>query len=85
MSNKTVGRSEFDQQLALLFAEVGQPGSGAARYSAAMYFYHLGFISISLLEIYRRCCKFDFEDPVKLAENEGIKVPSKQEILDGNQ
>lgn len=68
----------FDEQKALLLSNIGEIGSGAARYSAAMYFYNQGSISPALLEIYRRCCKFDFEDPIKLAKHEGIEVFTEQ-------
>jgi hypothetical protein len=39
-----------------------------------MYFYNQGILSEAMLEIYRRCCKFDNEDPIDLAEFE--KVPN---------
>lgn len=63
---------EAVRQRALLNSPVGAPGSGADRYAAAMYFYRRGALSGELLEIYRRCCKFDAEDPVDLAEYEGV-------------
>lgn len=62
--------------LAHLRAPVGQPGSGAARYGAAMFFYQRGEMSAEALEVYRRCCKLDDEDPVDLMRFEGIEVPS---------
>ncbi len=55
-----------------LFAAIGQPGSGAVRYAAAMHFYNQNRISAEMLEIYRRCCKFDEEDPIDLARFEGL-------------
>ncbi|MEM9277966.1 MAG: hypothetical protein AAGA76_05290 [Pseudomonadota bacterium] len=58
----------------MLFCDVGIKGSGAARYSAAMYFYKQGRLSLEMLEICRRCSKFDHEDPFKLAEHEGIDL-----------
>jgi len=64
--------SERTRQQALLFTAVGLPGSGAARYGAAMYFYQQGEISAQLLEIYRCCCKLDNEDPLDLARFEGV-------------
>jgi len=63
---------EFSQQHALLYCEIGKPGSGYTRYSAAMYFYMKGLVSAELLEIYRRCCKFDHENPLELARHEDI-------------
>lgn len=62
----------LQQQKALLELPIGQRGSGAARYGAAMFFYQQKMMSAELLEIYRRCCKFDHEDPVDLAAFEGI-------------
>jgi hypothetical protein len=64
--------SEEERQLALLHMPVGIPGSGYARYQAAMYFHTLGRIGDELLEIYRICCKLDDEDPVAVARHEGI-------------
>ena len=37
-------------------------------------FYNQGILTEAMLEIYRRCCKFDNEDPIDLAEFE--KVPN---------
>ena len=59
-------------QIALLRLPVGEPGSGNARYAAAMYFYKRGEISADLLEVYRKCCKFDAEDPQAVARYEGV-------------
>lgn len=84
MSVSSVDSSEFGQQKALLFSNLGEPGSGAGRYSAAMYFYNQGCISVELLEIYRRCSKFDFEDPVKLARHEGLEAPTEKHFENGN-
>jgi len=63
---------ELSQQQDQLYCEIGKPGSGYTRYSAAMYFYMKGYVSAELLEIYRRCCKFDHENPLELATHEGI-------------
>jgi hypothetical protein len=65
---------ELDRQKALLQARVGPPGSGAVRYAAAMYFYSLQLIPVEMLEIYRRCSKFDDENPIDLANYEGVHV-----------
>ncbi len=59
-------------QQELLDSKLGVSGSGYARYGAAMYFYNQGILSEAMLEIYRRCCKFDNEDPIDLAEFEKI-------------
>lgn len=61
-------------QQELLDSKLGVSGSGYARYGAAMYFYNQGILSEAMLEIYRRCCKFDNEDPIDLAEFE--KIPN---------
>lgn len=67
--------AERAEQRSLLFCAVGVKGSGAKRYGAAMFFYNVGLIGSDLLEIYRRCSKFDHEDPVDLARFEGVTVP----------
>ena len=66
--------NEKNMQQELLNSKLGISGSGYARYGAAMYFYNQGILSEAMLEIYRRCCKFDNEDPIDLAEFE--KVPN---------
>lgn len=71
---------EFARQKSDLFLATDIAGSGQARYSAAMYFYNLGFISADLLEIYRRCCKFDHEDPMALARLEKVPTLSAEDI-----
>ena len=72
MTSKRRAADAIEMQKELLALPVGQRGSGAARYGAAMYFYQQKLMSAELLEIYRRCCKFDYEDPVDLAAFEGI-------------
>ena len=67
---------DLDHQHRLLCAGIGAQGSGAARYGAAMFFYNLGLIDGEMLEIYRRCCKFDHEDPIDLARFERVEPPS---------
>lgn len=64
--------NELKIQKTLLTYKVGISGSGYIRYGAAMYFYNLGILSDEMLEIYRRCCKFDNEDPIDLARFEQI-------------
>ena len=66
--------NEEKMQQKLLNSKLGISGSGYARYGAAMYFYNQGILSEAMLEIYRRCCKFDNEDPIDLADFE--KVPN---------
>ena len=74
----TVNQSDpdFRQQRHSLLAAVGTPGSGADRYAAAMYFFQLHMMSARMLEIYRRCSKFDHEDPLDLARREGVEIPA---------
>ena len=69
--------SELEQQKQLLAWPVGGAGSGAIRYGAAMALYQAGLMSLELLEIYRRCCKFDSEDPIALAEHEQVRSTLK--------
>lgn len=64
--------NEIKIQKTLLNYKLGVSGSGYIRYGAAMYFYNLGILSDEMLEIYRRCCKFDKEDPIDLARFEQI-------------
>ena len=64
--------TEIKIQKTLLNYKLGVSGSGYIRYGAAMYFYNLGILSDEMLEIYRRCCKFDNEDPIDLARFEQI-------------
>ena len=71
---------EFHYQRTLLLSAIGGKGSGYERYSAAMYFHKGGIVSPDLLEIYRRCCKLDNEDPIKLAIHEGIKVFQESDL-----
>jgi hypothetical protein len=65
--------TEIEIQNTFLFSKVGVEGSGAVRYGAAMYFYQQKLLSPEMLEIYRRCCKFDKEDPIDLARFESIQ------------
>ncbi len=65
---------DFALQKTHLSCELGVSGSGARRYAAAMYFYVQGHITPEILEIYRRCCHDDVEDPIDLARFEGLPV-----------
>lgn len=66
---------EGKEQHALLIEPLGKPESGQVRYAAAMYMYMAGMMSAEMLEIYRRCSKFDSEDPVEIARLEQVDVP----------
>lgn len=68
---------EFERQKELLRSPVGIFRSGYARYAAAMFFYTQNMLSAELLEIYRRCCKCDREDPLALARHEGVALETK--------
>ncbi|MDP3523687.1 MAG: hypothetical protein Q8S27_03855 [Hoeflea sp.] len=57
------------EQLALLGLPLGEPGSGLARYGAAMYFYRAGKLDAEQLEAYRICCNLDAEDPDAVARS----------------
>lgn len=72
MRDAPVIDEEWARQKALLLTTVGQPGSGFVRYAAAMYFYRSGLMPAEMLEIYRRCCVLDDEDPLDLARFEGV-------------
>ena len=75
---------ELQLQKELLNCALGERGSGYDRYAAAMYFNRRGELSDQLLEIYRRCCKHDNEDPIKLAELEGVVVEIGESNLKSN-
>lgn len=63
------------EQVALLQTKVGEPGSGAVRYAAAMYLYGQDQMPVQMLEVYRACSKFDREDPIYVASFEGVDIP----------
>ena len=81
MSPTLIEQEKYDLQRSLLLSDVGPKGSGAARYAAAMYFYMRGEMSEQMLEIYRRCSKFDNEDALDLARHEGVRIPSVSNAL----
>ena len=61
--------TEDRTQLDLLHLPLGEPGSGLARYGAAMYFFKRGKLDADRLEAYRMCCNLDFEDPDAVARS----------------
>ena len=65
IKDKQIKNSEDEFQLTLLKKPIGEKNSGYVRYSAAMYFFNKGLITEEILEVYRICCKFDNEDPLK--------------------
>jgi len=65
---KILKTTEDRNQYNLLFEPIGKLKSGYTRYGAAMYFYEKGYLSDQILEIYRICCKFDNQDPRKVAK-----------------
>lgn len=74
--------TEDQIQKRLLDSPLGGKGSGAVRFGAAMYFYNRNLISADVLEIYRRCCKLDAEDPLDLCSFEGLQVPDFSVLSD---
>lgn len=67
---------DFDElEVALLHEAVGGLGSGASRYGAAMYLYTQDAMPVEMLEIYRACSKFDYEDPIDMARHKGVDIP----------
>ena len=81
MMTLQVDQSEIEFQRGFLCTNVDGAGSGAVRYAAAMYFYNLDVMPAPMLEIYRMCSKFDYEDPIDLAKFESIKPPDLNEIF----
>lgn len=77
----TDDRIEYESRLADLTCEIGGPGSGKIRYAAAMYFYALQDMPADVLEIYRRCCNDDQEDPVDLLKFEGLSTEAIQHLV----
>ena len=61
--------TEDHEQLKLLRLPLGEPGSGLARYGAAMHFFKRGKLDADRLEAYRMCCNLDFEDPDAVARS----------------
>lgn len=76
MTTPSPSPAELTHQHRLLCTAAGPKGSGAKRYGAAMFFYNMGQIGDDMLEIYRRCSKFDREDPIDLARFEGVELPA---------
>lgn len=58
-----IEHEEDGRQRAFLDLPPGEPGSGRARYAAAMHFFQRGMLSRRALEVYRVCAKLDGEDP----------------------
>ena len=61
--------------LALLYAPLGQPGSGRVRYGAAMALWRDGLMSAEVLEVYRAAAAHDGRDPLKLLASLGLPLP----------
>ena len=62
LRSEELHNDEDRRQYSLLKTPLGKPGSGMARYGAAMYFHRSGRMTPELLEAYRICCKLDHED-----------------------
>jgi hypothetical protein len=61
--------------LALLYAPLGQPGSGRVRYGAAMALWRDGLMSAEVLEVYRAAAAHDGRDPLKLLASLSLPLP----------
>lgn len=61
--------------LALLYAPIGQPGSGRVRYGAAMALWQDGLMRAEALEVYRVAAAHDGRDPLKLLAALGLPLP----------
>jgi hypothetical protein len=66
---------ETARQLEFLLAPIGEPGSGAVRYAAAMHFYQKRMIGEDVLEIFRICAPNDMLDPIAELSRFGISNP----------
>jgi hypothetical protein len=62
--------------LALLFAPLGEPGSGRVRYGAAMALYHSGALTEPQLEVYRIASAHDARDPALMLAERGLPIPA---------
>lgn len=66
-----LAEAEVAENWSLVNAPLGDPGSGRARYGAAMFFYKRGELSAEVLETYRICCRLDGENPLALLRRHG--------------
>ncbi|HEU0223676.1 MAG TPA: hypothetical protein VFR34_15895 [Paracoccaceae bacterium] len=77
------GQDEMAEQRRLLASPLGEPGSGMARYAAAMFFYRAGRISADELEVFRVCARMDGEDPREWARGRGLDWERVEALLRG--
>lgn len=63
------------EPLALLYAPLGQPGSGRVRYGAAMALWRDGLINAEVLEVYRVASAHDARDPLQTLRDLGLPLP----------
>ena len=64
-----------DDPAQLIHAPLGQPGSGRARYGAAMLLWQRGLISAEALEVYRVASAHDRRDPLLELRSLGWPAP----------
>ncbi len=75
--------SSIARQLEFLLMPVGEPGTGAARYAAAMHLYQKRLLTEDVLEVFRICAPDDKIDPFAQLERRGIANPIP-ELLERN-
>jgi Dimethlysulfonioproprionate lyase len=61
--------------LTLLYAPLGEPGSGRVRYGAAMALWRDGRIGAEVLEVYRVASAHDARDPLVILRERGLPLP----------
>lgn len=71
------------RQLEFLLLPVGEEGSGAARYAAAMHLYQKRLLTEEVLEVFRICAPDDKIDPLAQLRRRGIANPIP-ELLERN-
>lgn len=64
------------RELAGLRTPPGAPGSGRARYAAAMHFFFRGMLDAETLEVYRVLALIDGEAPAALLAARGLPDPA---------
>jgi hypothetical protein len=68
------------RQLEFLSSPVGEPGSGAVRYAAAMHLYQNDLMSDAALEVFRICAPDDTLDPTEELRRLGIPDPIPERL-----
>lgn len=78
------GEIDLARERALLATPLGEPGSGFARYAAAMSFWRAGLIGAEELEVFRVCARMDGEDPRDWARRRGVSWARVEAVLRGD-